>query len=109
MFAPGRLATQLRVVAVWRDNSREDVTPLCRFRTNDDSIVTVDEDGKLKATGRGDTHVIAFYDNGVAAVPVIRPVSDQTLPENPEPTTVTKIDGFIRTKLKKLGIQPAPP
>ncbi len=108
MFAPGRLATQLRVVAVWRDNSREDVTPLCRFRTNDDSIVTVDEDGKLKATGRGDTHVIAFYDNGVAAVPVIRPVSDQTLPENPEPTTVTKIDGFIRTKLKKLGIQPAP-
>ena len=33
---------RLRVVAVWEDNVREDVTPLCRFRTNDDSVVAVD-------------------------------------------------------------------
>lgn len=61
---------QLRVVAVWQDDSREDVTPLCRFRTNDDAVVTVDEDGRLISAGPGDSDVIAFYDNGVAAVPV---------------------------------------
>src|SRR3990172_3523134 len=28
--------TQLRAIAVWSDGTREDVTPLCRFNTNDD-------------------------------------------------------------------------
>ena len=63
----------IRVVAVWEDGAREDVTPLCRFRTNNDSIATVDQDGRIRSTGAGDTHVIAFYDNGMVAVPILRP------------------------------------
>ncbi|OYV86858.1 MAG: hypothetical protein B7Z73_11045, partial [Planctomycetia bacterium 21-64-5] len=34
---------QLRVVARWSDGSCEDVTPLCRFRSNDESIATIDD------------------------------------------------------------------
>ncbi|MEK6234048.1 MAG: hypothetical protein N2C14_04995, partial [Planctomycetales bacterium] len=67
---------QLKVIAVWEDGSREDVTCLCRFRVNDDAVASVDRDGRAASIGRGDTHVVAFYDNGVAAVPVMRPVSD---------------------------------
>ena len=97
---------QLRVIAVWRDLQREDVTPLCRFRTNDDSIVAVDQEGKLSPVGVGDTHVIAFYDNGVCSVPVMRPFKAQT-----EPVDINSgeagIDRFVLEKLNKLRIVPS--
>ena len=104
-----RQQRQLKVVAVWEDGTREEVTPLCRFRTNDDSIVTVDENGSLTATGRGDTHLIAFYDNGVAAVPVVRPfrADGAVNPDSTGGTSANPIDGFVEAKLKKLGIVPS--
>ncbi len=55
----------------------------------------------------GDTHVIAFYDNGVAATQVLRPVSEQVGPRYPEVAQRTEIDRLIVTKLKKLGIVPS--
>ena len=103
---------QLRVIAVWQDKQREDVTPLCRFRTNDDSIVTVDQDGRLTSVGAGDTHVIAFYDNGVGAVPVLRAQTLQAdfvrRADSVETDSQTVgIDFFILNKLHKLGIVPS--
>ncbi|MBD3671960.1 MAG: DUF1553 domain-containing protein [Planctomycetaceae bacterium] len=95
---------QLKVIAVWNNDDREDVTPLCRFRTNNDAIVTVDDNGVLTSTGRGDTHVIAFYDNGVRAVPVMRPISSDGTPQQQEKSATTPIDRFILAKLDKLGI-----
>ncbi len=94
---------QLRVVAEWADGSSEDVTCLCRFRVNDDSIATVSKDGRVKAGASGDTHVVAFYDNGVAAIPVIRPAGVVTEVESGR----TPIDRHINTKLAKLGIKPS--
>lgn len=99
---------QLRVVAVWQDGSREDVTPLCRFRANDDTVVSVNADGQLKTEGPGDTHVIAFYDNGVASLPVMRPVSEREIAHASRKPARTKVDEFIEAKLHKLGIQPSP-
>src|SRR5688572_667393 len=51
----------LRIVAHWSDGSVEDVTPLCRYQTNDESIAEVDQDGVVTSKDRGDTHVIVFY------------------------------------------------
>ena len=97
----------LRVYARWQDGSREDVTPLCRFRTNDDSVATVDENGQIQSVGRGDTHIIAFYDNGIAAVPVMRAATHRRGNRYPQLAVATKIDGFIQAKLKKLGVVPS--
>lgn len=97
---------QLRVVAVWDDRTREDVTPLCRFRSNDDSVVKVDREGRLAPAGSGDTHVIAFYDNGVGSIPVMRPLDGE-----PSETIIdhdtTQIDGLVLEKLNKLRIVPS--
>ncbi len=104
---------QLRVVAVWKDDQREDVTPLCRFRTNDDSIVTVDQEGRLTSVGSGDTHVIAFYDNGVSAVPVLRKLKRDPVDSMPSSRPVAAasqlpgIDTYALAKLNKLGIVPS--
>ncbi|MDV6030538.1 MAG: DUF1553 domain-containing protein [Phycisphaera sp. RhM] len=100
----------LRVVAVWEQGLREDVTPLCRFRTNDDSVVTVDSDGRLTSTGPGDSHVVVFYDNGVAAVPVLRPLNgapDRARRVNDAETQPPSVDRFVLAKLDKLGINPS--
>ena len=98
----------LRVVAVWADGTREDVTPLCRFRTNDDSVAKVDHDGKVQTTGPGDTHVITFYDNGVVAVPILRPMRETIAPASPiADISQPGIDSLVNAKLRKLGIDPS--
>ena len=98
---------QLRAIAVWSDGSREDVTPLCRFRSNDDQIAIINETGLVTAQGPGDSHVVAFYDNGVVPVPVVFPVSDKTGPNYPDITPRTTIDELVLLKLKKLGEVPS--
>ncbi|HEX7377543.1 MAG TPA: DUF1549 domain-containing protein [Pirellulales bacterium] len=98
---------RLRVVARWSDGSREDVTDLCRFCSNDDSIATVDENGKVTVIGKGDTDVVAFYDNGIVTAPVLAPVSDLVGQRYPQVPAPTKIDQLVIDKLRKLGIVPA--
>ncbi|MBA4019909.1 MAG: hypothetical protein C0483_22305 [Pirellula sp.] len=100
---PGE-TTQLKVLSHWSDGSVEDVTPLCRFTTSDDAVAKVDLNGKITATGKGDTHIVAYYDNGVVPVAVLLPVSDQVGPKYPEVATKTKVDALVINKLQKLGI-----
>jgi len=104
---PGQ-KTPLRVVAHWSDGGSEDVTCLARFRTNDESIAEVSEDGVVSSVGPGDTHVVAFYDNGVAPIPVLRAVSDLVAEKYPPVPTPTRVDELVVAKLRKLGIVPSP-
>ncbi|MBM80840.1 MAG: hypothetical protein CMJ78_09625 [Planctomycetaceae bacterium] len=110
VFASQLKSVKLRVVAHWEDGTSEDVTPLCRFRTNDDSVVTVDNNGHLESVGAGDSHVIAFYDNGVASVPVMRPFHTvkESIVESPNAADGNTIDKLVRAKLNKLGIVASP-
>lgn len=98
---------QLRVTARWADGSAEDVTPLCRWRSNDESVAAVSESGLVTAAGKGDTAIVAFYDNGVAPVPVLLPISEKAFPNYPDVPTPTKIDELVAGKLRKLGIVPS--
>ncbi len=103
---PGAVA-KLRVIAKWADGTREDVTPLCRFRSNDESVATVGASGEVTALGKGDTAIVAFYDNGIAPVAVLLPVSDKTGAKYPAVPTPTKVDELVVAKLKKLGVVPS--
>lgn len=104
---PGETA-QLRIVAAWSNGSFEDVTAISRFRSNDESIATVSEEGLITARSPGDTHVVAFYDNGVAPIPVVLPVSDQVGSRYPQVASPTFYDRLIVDKLRKLGVVPSP-
>lgn len=99
---------QLRVIAHWQDGSSEDVTCLCRFHSNDDSIADVDEAGLVTCTGRGDSHIVASYDQGVVTLPVMLPWSNSRGAAFPDIATTTKIDELVIAKLRKVGIVPAP-
>ena len=103
---PGE-SVQLRVLAHWKDGAVENVTELTRFRSNDDSVAAISETGRVEAKEKGDTHVVAFYDNGILAVPVILPVTDQHGERYPQVAARTKVDELVNAKLRKLGILPS--
>ena len=100
---------RLRAVAVWEDGSREDVTPLCRFQSNDDQVATIDDAGLVTVAGRGDTHVVVMYDDGVVPVPVMLPVSSLVEGRYPVVPTPSRIDELVVAKLRPLGIVPTEP
>ncbi|MBI1369029.1 MAG: DUF1549 domain-containing protein [Planctomycetes bacterium] len=108
LFDSSTEPVQLRVLAHWSDGSVADVTELTRFRTNDESVADVSETGQVTTVGPGDTHIVAFYDNGVTPIPIIRPVSDQFGPKFPKTPAPTQVDRLVLDKLAKLGEIPAP-
>lgn len=97
----------LQVIAVWKNGDQEDVTPLCRFRTNDDSVATVSRDGMVSSVGSGDTHVVAFYGNRIASIPVLRPLSSTEHQPIKIDSPMSPIDRLIAAKLNKLQITPS--
>ncbi len=102
---------QIKVIAEWDDGSREDVTCLARFQTNNDAVARVSRDGMVTAVGEGDTNVIAFYDNGVAAIPVLN-VGRSIVPSNRKRLGRQRlgrqpIDRFVNARLDKLGVTPS--
>ena len=100
-------AVQLKVLAHWKDGTVEDVTQITRFRTNDETVSNVSDTGEVKSSGPGDTHIVAFYDNGVLPIPVMLPVSDKAGPKYPKIATRTKVDELVVNKLRKVGIVPS--
>ncbi|MEN9573276.1 MAG: hypothetical protein RL514_1131 [Verrucomicrobiota bacterium] len=98
---------QLKVLAHWKDGTVEDVTQLTRFRSNDDSVSTISLAGVVEAKDKGDTHIVAFYDNGVHPIPVMLPVSDKVGAKFPKLATTSKVDEHVIGKLQKLGIIPS--
>ena len=100
-------AIQLKVLAHWKDGTVEDVTQLTRFRTNDESVALVSDTGLVTAKTMGDTHIVAFYDNGVEPVPALLPVSDRVGVKFPAVKTRTKVDELVVAKLRKTGILPS--
>ncbi len=97
----------LRAIAHWTDGTSEDVTPLCRYQSNDEQIAKIDTTGQVTAVEPGDSHVVAFYDAGVTPVPVMQPVSDVVGNKYPAVPTPTEIDRLVVQKLRKLGIVPS--
>jgi hypothetical protein len=97
----------LKTVAQWSDGTSEDVTPLCRYQSNDEQIAKIDTYGNVTSGEPGDSHVVVFYDTGVVPVPVMRPVSDVVGPRYPDVPAPTEIDRLVVKKLKKMGIVPS--
>jgi hypothetical protein len=106
-FAKKGEHVDLRTIAHWSDGSSEDVTPLCRYQSNDEQIAKIDASGHVTSGEPGDSHVVAFYDSGVTPVPVMQPVSDLVGPRYPDVPTPTEIDRLVVKKLRKVGIVPS--
>ena len=109
LFQESGQTQPIRIIAEWEDGIREDVTCLARFQTNNDAVAGVSPNGLATSVGEGDTHIIAFYDNGVAAIPALQAHAGATLQPANTGTQEDSINGhpidrFVNSKLNKLGI-----
>ncbi|MDQ3620993.1 MAG: DUF1549 and DUF1553 domain-containing protein [Verrucomicrobiota bacterium] len=107
VFKKAGEVVQLKVLAHWKDGAVEDVTQLTRFRTNDESVALVSDAGLVTSKDKGDTHVVAFYDNGVEPIAAMLPMSSQFGDQFPKVKARTKVDALVLQKLKKMGIVPS--
>ena len=81
--------------------------PVKRIQITDETPPRISVIGVATAIGRGDTHIIAFYDNGIQPVPVCRPISDKLSDTYPEVAATSEVDQLIMAKLRPLGIVPS--
>jgi hypothetical protein len=106
-FAKPGLTGQLQVEATFGDGSKENITPLCDFRTNDDAVVQVTPTGEIKAMQAGDTAVIVSYRGNVVPVRVLAPMETPADFHYPNVPEVNYVDHEVFAKLRRLNITPS--
>jgi hypothetical protein len=100
---------QVLVQATYSDGRVEDVTHWAKFASTDDSVASVDENGRFEVKGRGEGYVSVWFASRVARVTVTSPFDGKLDPavlasaprNNP-------IDDRNLAKLAALSIPPSP-
>jgi len=105
VFEGKTTTTNLKVIAHNSDGSKRDVTGLAIFHSNNPSVATIDENGRIGAGAAGDTHVFARFSRFAiaASVTVLQPDNFQW----PNPVANNYIDGHVFDRLQKLRIAPS--
>jgi hypothetical protein len=99
---------QLAVTASYSDGTRQDVTRLTEFRSNETSIATVDDQGLVTSGDRtGETAVVCMYRGQTSVARIMLPLAN---PKEAWPGFAKSnfIDRHIAAKLKELRVAPSP-
>lgn len=106
-LATGATAS-MRVRALFNDGHQEDVTRWVKYATADGGVASVDEEGRVKVEGSGETAITLWYQSRVAFARFASPYP-VTIP--PETFTKAKRNNFIDDltleKLATLRIAPS--
>jgi hypothetical protein len=103
---PGETGT-LTVTATFADGTKENITPFCDFRTNDDSVAEVSNLGVVKTLRPGDTAVVVSYRGSVVPVRVLVPAEAKPGFVYPKLPEVNYIDREVFAKLRRLNMVPS--
>jgi hypothetical protein len=105
-FAEPGETKELRVVAEFANGTREDVTPFCTFRAQDDYIAEAMPNGIVRGLHRGDTAIIISYGGNLTTARVLVPAP--AAPDGyPNIAENNFIDREVFAKLRKLNIVPS--
>ncbi len=103
---PGQTG-QLAVEALFADGSRENITPLCDFRSNDDAVVEVTSLGAIQSLRPGDTAIVVSYRGTVLPVRVLVPAPLKPGSTYPKVPKNNGIDREVFAKLRRLNMVPS--
>lgn len=106
VFENGGAEGTLKLTAHADDGSTRDVTSLARFHSNNESVATIDEHGRVTAVGPGDTNVFARFSRFTIGAEVIVLPSAEGF-SWPNPAQVNYIDELVFDRLEKLRIAPS--
>lgn len=100
-------APRLCVLAHFGDGTIRNVTHLCRFSVNDESIVQVSADDHLEVLAKGEAAVAAEYLSQMATATVVFVPKDVAFAW-PHPAERNYVDRHTFAKLRLLHIEPSP-
>jgi hypothetical protein len=100
-------SVHLRVTALLSDGSREDVTSLALYTSNDDAMAEVTRTGEVTTRGCGLTSIMVRYSGQVGAARVAVPFGMANAGSR-EFTPNNFIDEQIQRELKRLGLPSSP-
>jgi len=95
---------QIKVVAHFADKSKEDVTGLTQFASNDEAVARVTDAGLVTAGGSGDTAVVVTFGGSVNSAHMLVPYATGRPLDFP---ASNKIDELVAAKWGRLGLQPS--
>ncbi len=99
---------QLHVLAQYSDGHSEDVTKWVKYSSADSSTASVDEDGKVKMQGNGETAISIWYLSQVSFARVANPYPNKIAPEVfAKSPRQNFIDELVIRKLQTLKIAPS--
>lgn len=98
---------QLQVFAKFGDGSKNDITPFCDFRTNDDAVAEVTKLGKVTSLRPGATAIIVSYRGNVVPVRVLVPAVLPAGTKFPTVAEVNYLDKEVFSRLRLLNMIPA--
>ncbi len=99
---------QLKVLAHYGDGHIEDVTRWVKYSASDSTVASVDDDGKIKMQGHGETAISVWYQSRVSFARVANPYPNTIGPDifarSPRHNF---IDEMVIKKLQTLRIAPS--
>jgi hypothetical protein len=95
------------VEAEYADGKRRDVTPLARFDSMDDGVLSVTEGGLVTTVGQGQAAVMIRYEGQADICLFVVPYAEKV--ELAGWQNNNFIDELAAAKFRELGIEPAPP
>lgn len=94
---------QLRVTALLSNGTKEDVTRLALFTSNDDAVAEVSKTGEVTTRGSGATSVMVRYSGQVAAARLAIPYANPEIVEK-DFTIHNFIDSHVSAEWKRLRL-----
>lgn len=99
---------QVSVKAWYGDGHGEDVTHWAKYSSSEELVAGVDDEGKVRVKGHGETAVTVLYSNLVAAVRVLSPLPNQVEEKVfSQARRVNYVDDLVLRKLAVLHIPPS--
>jgi len=98
---------QLQVMAHFSDGSTRQVTHWSKFTATDTSVATVNDEGSLIVSGRGEGAITAWYLSKLAVATVASPYDNQVAASEYEGER-NLVDELVDKKLKDLRLPPSP-
>jgi hypothetical protein len=101
-------AQPLKVLAHFSDAHAEDVTRWAKYSSADAAIAAVDDDGRVKMQGHGETAISVWYQSQVSFARVANPFPNTIAPEVfARSPRLNFIDEHVLRKLQTLRIAPS--
>lgn len=107
VFTKAGESAKIKITATFADDTKEDITPYCDYRTNDDTVAEVAGVGSVKSLRPGDTAIIVSYRGSVLPVRVLVPTETKPGFLYPKLPEANYIDGLVFAKLRRLNMVPS--